>query len=432
MKQRKQMRLILLWVIVVMGITDLITVEACYLMGEKSTRNIIEDDFRSDTNIWSYSGNAYRDRCSGNAVFARRGSFRSGKMCLKENVTLPFYAEYTFLSRGRSYNDCFKIVLSAPEGCTIWEHNLKVRDDVRHDIKVFVDSTHWEIHVDGIIASAGSGYLDGAFGSFGFSALTSGYDVMYIIDNIKIVQSGISTPEERERSFEEKIELYGIAEKVPVLMYHHILMPEDKKAENSLIVTTKEFEEQMSYLYKMDYTTITTNELILYLDGKLDLPEKSVIITFDDGYQSNYIYAYPILKKYGFRASIALIPKLMTDEPREFNPAKMTYISWKEVEYCRDIFEYANHTYSHTSMRGIAYEKALEEIMKADDMIRSKCFVYPIGHTSQNSERVLRELGYELAFTTKGGYVTRSSSRLYLRRQRVNAGISLRAFKALL
>jgi peptidoglycan/xylan/chitin deacetylase (PgdA/CDA1 family) len=235
-----------------------------------------------------------------------------------------------------------------------------------------------------------------------------------------------------ERTFENKIELYGTAVKVPVLMYHHILKAEDKKATNNLIVTVEEFEEQMEYLYSNDYTTITTEELELFIDNKLELPKNSVLITFDDGYKSNYLYAYPILKKYGYKASIALIPKLMPEALEAFNPTRLNYLSWQEVILGRDIFEYTNHTYSHISMKNISYQNALEEIKKAGDILQSKYFVYPIGHTSASSEKVLKELNYKLAFTTTSGFVTKSSNKLFLRRQRINAGITLRTFKALL
>jgi hypothetical protein len=83
-------------------------------------------------------------------------------------------------------------------------------------------------------------------------------------------------------------------------------------------------------------------------------------------------------------------------------------------------------------MKEISYEKALEEIKKGDTSLHTEYFVYPFGHTSSTSEKVLRELNYKLAFTTKPGFVTRASDRLYLPRQRVSAKLSLKGFAALL
>lgn len=254
-------------------------------------------------------------------------------------------------------------------------------------------------------------------------------------DSFDSINSRIAFPYKNEyevRSFEDKIELYGKATKVPVLMYHHILEAKDKKSKNGLILTTGEFQRQMEYLYRNDYTTITVRELELFLDSKLVLPKKSVLIIFDDGYKSVYKYAYPILQDYGFKATVALIPKYMTEKMQWFNPVRLTCLSWQEVNLGNDVFEYINHTYSHASMKEISYSRALTEIKKVNDKLQSKYFVYPIGHTSLNSERALKALGYKLAFTTKPGLVTKTSRRLYLPRQRVSAGMTLKSFASLL
>ncbi|MFY3791590.1 stalk domain-containing protein [Ureibacillus sp. MALMAid1270] len=91
--------------------------------------------------------------------------------------------------------------------------------------------------------------------------------------------------------------------KVPVLMYHHF----DEKTQNSVTVDPKNFEEQMLALQKAGYETITTEQMNAFLNGKGKLPNKPVLITMDDGYESNYIYAYETLKKYNMKATIFLI-----------------------------------------------------------------------------------------------------------------------------
>lgn len=235
-----------------------------------------------------------------------------------------------------------------------------------------------------------------------------------------------------ERTFAEEIKKYGIASKVPVLMYHHILKAKDKKSSNNLIVTEEQFDKQMGYLHDSGYTTITAMELEQFLKGTLKLPKKSVLITFDDGYKSSYLYAYPILKKYGFRAAIALIPKEMPKAPEVFNPARLNYLSWQEVTAGQEVFEYINHTFSHTSMKNIGYNRAYEEIKNVEKLLQSKYFVYPIGHTNEASLRALKELKYQLAFTTKSGFVTTESNKLLLPRKRVNGDMGIKAFKALL
>ena len=93
---------------------------------------------------------------------------------------------------------------------------------------------------------------------------------------------------------------------ISVLMYHHVL-----ENDGTIAISQKNFEAQMKMLAKGGYTTITPDELLAYKQGKITLPKKSVLITFDDGWRNNYIYAYPILKKYGLKATIFLITSWM-------------------------------------------------------------------------------------------------------------------------
>ena len=98
---------------------------------------------------------------------------------------------------------------------------------------------------------------------------------------------------------------------VPVLMYHHILTPEDKAdspfATATTTVTTTEFNSQIDYLASQGYTSISMYDLERYLNKSVNLPAKSVVITFDDGIISTREYAYPMLKQHGFIADQFII-----------------------------------------------------------------------------------------------------------------------------
>ena len=89
---------------------------------------------------------------------------------------------------------------------------------------------------------------------------------------------------------------------IPVLNYHQI----NDVDENLLTVSTAEFETQMAWLEGNGFHTITVSELIDYLEGKGSLPERPVLITFDDGYIDNYQCAFPILKKHNILCLIQL------------------------------------------------------------------------------------------------------------------------------
>ncbi|HEY3426639.1 MAG TPA: polysaccharide deacetylase family protein, partial [Negativicutes bacterium] len=90
---------------------------------------------------------------------------------------------------------------------------------------------------------------------------------------------------------------------IPVLNYHQV----EDNVNNPLTLSNQEFEEQMAYLHRHGYNSITPDQLIMHLRTGAALPDKPVLITFDDGYRDNYMNAYPIMKKYGFTGTVFLI-----------------------------------------------------------------------------------------------------------------------------
>ncbi len=90
---------------------------------------------------------------------------------------------------------------------------------------------------------------------------------------------------------------------IPILLYHHVNYTD----KDSLSVTPENFEEQMKYLFENDYKTLFLDEFYSIIKQGRKIPAKSVIITFDDGYLDNWVYAYPILKKYKMKATIFVI-----------------------------------------------------------------------------------------------------------------------------
>ena len=139
------------------------------------------------------------------------------------------------------------------------------------------------------------------------------------------------------------------AEKIPVLLYHHILKQEDidkyNWSKNNSVLSLETFEKQMDYLYENGFYTATLDELQAFLNGEIILPEKTVIITFDDGYLSNALYAYPIMKKYNFRGTIFMIGYGVDDIQESFNPSSIQSLSIHEAYKYEDVFDCESHTY---------------------------------------------------------------------------------------
>lgn len=106
------------------------------------------------------------------------------------------------------------------------------------------------------------------------------------------------TPVGAQESARANVETYSA--QVPILLYHHL----DQEGSGDNIISASRFEEHMAALQEADYTTVTFADLRDYVESGTELPEKPVLITFDDGYESNYTLAYPILREYQMKATI--------------------------------------------------------------------------------------------------------------------------------
>lgn len=229
-----------------------------------------------------------------------------------------------------------------------------------------------------------------------------------------------------------------LAKDIPVLMYHHLLRDEENPfKDNGSVLPVETFQEQMGLLYEKGYHTIGLKELEGFVRGEIELPKRSVLITFDDGYKSNYEYAYPILKQYDFKAVIFLISDWNTDEIVSFNAGELQYLSWSEIENSRDVFEYASHTHDLHKLdengQGHLVTRPLDEIrydLKTSmEILDTACLAYPYGHYNEETLKILEELGYRMAFTIEPGRVKPGDSLLELKRYPIFPYTSLRNFK---
>lgn len=146
-------------------------------------------------------------------------------------------------------------------------------------------------------------------------------NVLYdIYDGIKYIKQGIEVKISNEYKICDKTKTYYKGEKnlrLPIILYHEIT---EKKPERSLayMQTTKEnFEKQIKGLLEYGYTVISYDDLIAYNNGEKALPEKVVLIDFDDGYVGNYLYAFDIAKKYNIPINIYVVDDLV-GTPRVF------------------------------------------------------------------------------------------------------------------
>ena len=230
------------------------------------------------------------------------------------------------------------------------------------------------------------------------------------------------------------------ANKIPVLMYHHLLKQEDIDKygweKNNSVLSVETFEKQMDYLYKNGFYTATLDELQDFIDGKIKLPKKTVVITFDDGYYSNAIYAHPIMKKYNFRGTIFMLGYRVEEAQKEFEPQSLQSLSLSESYKYSDVFDYESHTYDLHKLDEnkksllLVSEKdtIIEDLNKNKEILNAKYFAYPYGAYDNNTIEYLKETGHEMAFTTKNGYVIRHVDKFQLPRFGVSPKMNINDF----
>ncbi len=221
--------------------------------------------------------------------------------------------------------------------------------------------------------------------------------------------------------------------RVPVLMYHYIGLnpnPSDK-ARDSLSVSPEKFEEQLKYLKDNGYHTTSLDTLYAALTRNASLPDKTVILTFDDGYIDFYVNAYPILKKYGFSATI-FIPTGLIGQP--------AYLSWSQIKemYSSGLINYGAHSVNHYHLPSLSSEKVLEEITQSKETLSNNLGIpinflaYPYGSVDLNVIDQTKKAGFIGAVGTWPDK-TQSEGTVYnMPRLRIGGGISLENFAGLL
>lgn len=223
---------------------------------------------------------------------------------------------------------------------------------------------------------------------------------------------------------------------IPVLMYHHMLENPQRTVfkNNSMVIKVSEFEKQLKYLSDHGYRTIQLQELENYLKYRHNLTGNVVAITFDDGLDSTVKYAYPILKKYHFKATQFLIMGKVLGFALPFDENVLHYIGYKEMKETADIYDFQSHTVGlhlreHTHNTPYMILKNFDEIK--EDLLNSKKMIgayymtpahvrylaYPYGQYDAEAMKAAMYAGFELAFTTETGNVKLGDHKFTLKRQ---------------
>jgi peptidoglycan/xylan/chitin deacetylase (PgdA/CDA1 family) len=209
---------------------------------------------------------------------------------------------------------------------------------------------------------------------------------------------------------------------IPILTYHRFA----ENCSSPLCMPAGTFERQMRYLKDNGYHVITAEELLAFLEYRQQLPRKSVLITMDDGYRSVYDIAYPILQKYGFKATLFVYTSFV-------GVSKMA-ITWDQLKQMKAHgFTIGSHTIYHSDLTQPKEDETEKEYLARikDELFGSKRIIdkkigqntyflaYPFGYYDQRSIQIAKQAGYKIAMSVKRGGNAFFANPLTLRRDQI-------------
>ncbi|MEM1483808.1 polysaccharide deacetylase family protein [Oscillospiraceae bacterium PP1C4] len=224
--------------------------------------------------------------------------------------------------------------------------------------------------------------------------------------------------------------------KLPIVMYHHILKEQSRL--NKFTISPDEFRKDLQYLKDNGYTPIVMQDLIEHAQNKTPIPEKAIIITFDDGYESFYEYAYPLIKDYNIKVVFSVVGRYVDQFSKDSDHNVIySHCTWDQLALMQEsgLVEMQNHSYNlHTdgerrrgSMKYAGENLESYHKMLKDDLqkLQLECaenlgcipttFTYPFGLISPEALPIVKELGFSAALTCneKFNYITGEPEQLY-------------------
>lgn len=218
--------------------------------------------------------------------------------------------------------------------------------------------------------------------------------------------------------------------RLPILMYHYV---EPWPANASLLrkaltVQPADFAAQMAYLYAQGYVTVSLYDLMATLALGQPLPNRAVVLTFDDGYRTLMDYAAPTLKPYGYTGTVFVITQLMDENFAQ-------YLTWPQAEslYAAG-WKIEPHTKTHPILAGHDRNYQLYEMLGAVQTVQAhigtapRFFAYPYGKWDALTIELAKEMNLWAAVTELPGAVHDYADRYTLHRVRINGTITLPDF----
>ncbi len=194
--------------------------------------------------------------------------------------------------------------------------------------------------------------------------------------------------------------------RVPVMMYHDVLPQKEVSWDN----TPQEIVEHFDLIKAQGLTPISLQQLVTHLQTGLPLPEKPIVLTFDDGYGGHYEYVYDLIKKYNYPAVFSIYidgvgkDAIPNAERRPRGPR--THVSWEQLQEMKTnpLVEIVSHSVTHPlDLRKLTDEQLKQELKESKQVLENKLgipidyFTYPVGKNDDRVRRLVQEAGYKAA-----------------------------------
>ncbi len=234
------------------------------------------------------------------------------------------------------------------------------------------------------------------------------YDPMRIIGRIESVYASLIIRKMRRE--------------IPILAYHRVVKDKKEAGKHGIYVTLEQFEKHMKFLAKHGFKTITFKDLESI--DRTNPREKYIILTFDDGYEDNYTLAFPVLRKYGFKAVIFLVSDL------EYNIWDLSSgepkVKLLTIEQCLEMqrygIEFGSHGRYHRDLTLLSTRELKDEILGSKIVLEKRLgieilsFCYPYGRVNNVVKDMVKSAGYRYGVATDSGPVVLHEDWYHIRR----------------
>ena len=402
--------LILLIVCIFLGVKGICTAIGNNISGLKIELN-------NNNNIELKLGETYEEY-GANATYKKKDV--SSEIKIDGNVDTNKVGEYTLTYTINENNKSKKV-----------ERTVKVIENIEPKIYLIGDETQ-EVLVNTEYKERGAKASDNYDGNISDKIKINGnvdtskigeYSVEYNVSDF----SGNTAKKTRTVKVVDKTTQEEKENTLPVLMYHFFYdEAAGETGRDANFMEISSFDNQMKYLSENNFYFPTWDEVNDYLDDKTELPYKSIVVTADDGDESFFRLAVPVINKYDVKATSFIVTSWT---------GKATV---DELKSNKLFFESHSHDMHEAGANGkgrfvnYTYDQAMNDVKTSAEITGANdAFCYPFGHYNDTAEQVLKDAGYKMAFTTKGGRIKPGQNKYERPRVRMSKGISMKSFSSM-